>query len=157
MDPLRYKSKQKPRKVTFLIFGFFLISMLSAEESRYFSVMLSEAEQLALQRALGLKKTETPSLYNEISSSEDQGAVLFLSAIIHLTSEKWALWLNDQIINSKTAFPGILLKEVRPDAITFTLEGESGRDITLGLNESYSYRQNRVIEGDARLKEVTTV
>jgi hypothetical protein len=153
MDPFRHKSKQKRSKVIFLIFGFLLISKLSAEEFEPFSIMLNKAEQLALQQALGLKKAEAPTLYNEISASEDQDAVLFLSSIIHLTSEKWALWLNDQIINNKTAFPGILLKEVMPDAITFILEGENKNEITLGLNQSYSYLQKRVIDGDARSKE----
>lgn len=152
MDSFKHKSKQKRNKVAAFVFGFFLISQLSAEEAEPFSIMLNETEQKALQHALGLKKTETPDLYNEISTSEDQNAVLFLSAIIYLTSEKWALWLNDQIINHKTGFPGVFVKEVKPDAITFTVEGNAQKEITLSLNQSYSYNQKRVVDGDARSK-----
>lgn len=131
----------------------FLTSQLIAEESTPFSIMLNEAEQLALKEALGFKKTEAPNLYQEISAAEDHDTILFLSAIIHFTSEKWALWLNNQVINNKTAFPGIFLKEVRPDSITFTLEGENQKEIILGLNQSYSYNQKRVVDGDIRSKD----
>jgi hypothetical protein len=152
MDPFRYKSKQNRSKIIAFVFMFFLISQLLAEEPESFSIMLSETEQLALGRALGLKKTETPDLYQEISATESHDAILFLSAIIHFTSEKWALWLNDQVVNNKTAFPGVFLKEVRPDSIIFTLEREPQKEIILGLNQSYSYNQKRVVDGDARPK-----
>jgi hypothetical protein len=152
MDPFRYKSEQKRSKITASVFAILLSSQLCAEEFGSFSIMLNETEQQALQHALGLRKTETPDLYSELASSEEKNAVLFLSAIIYLTSEKWALWLNDQVVNSKTAFPGILVKEVQPDAITFIVEGNAQKEITLKLNQSYSYSQRRVLDGDARLK-----
>lgn len=156
MDSFRYKSEQKRNKTITFVFASLLFSQLCAEEFESFSIMLNETEQQALQHALGLKRTETADIYHEISNSGDQDAVLFLSAIIYFTSEKWALWLNDQIINHKTGFPGIFVKEVKPDAIIFTIEGNTQKEITLSLNQSYSYSQKRIIEGDARSKENTS-
>ena len=153
MDSFRYKSNQKRSKTLASGFVLFLFSQLCAEEVEPFSIMLNETEQQALQHALGLKRAETPDIYKEVSNSGDQDAVLFLSAIIYFTSEKWALWLNDQIINHETGFPGVFVKEVKPDAITFTVEGNAQKEITLSLNQSYSYSQKRIIDGDARLKE----
>ena len=147
-----FRNKQKRRKISIFAFGMFLFSASFAGESESFSIMLSQNEQNALAHALGLRKEELGDVYDQVSSLEKQDTILFLSGIIYLTADKWALWLNDQVINNKNAFPGILLKDVEPDAVTFTINGEK-KNITLKLNQSYSYGQKRVVDGDARLKE----
>jgi|GEM_PF-5955040 len=150
MDPSQHRSTYK---ISLSILGLILSVPLQAEDAGSFSVMLSGPEQRALQEALGLAEPGVEDIYQEVSSSENRDAILFLSAIIYLTSDKWALWLNDQVVNTKTAFPGILLEDVQPDAVTFAFENNPKKHITLGLNQSYSYNQKRVIDGDARLAE----
>lgn len=136
------------------ILSLFLISFFSLRAEN-FSIMLSLAEQEALQEAhtLDQKILErvSPKTEAKYPASQPNQDVIFLSAVLYFSPEKWTILLNDQIITGLGYVQGIWIKKVMPDAIVFSLEEQNPLEFSLRINQSFYLKEKTVIEGDQRM------
>ena len=85
-----------------------------------FSFMLSDAEQ----QALGPDNDWDENLVSKPASGEGKNIlqeVVFLSAILYFSPDKWTLWLNDQVVHQQGKFEGAMLKSVSPNHVILRL------------------------------------
>ena len=115
-----------------------------------FSFMLSDAEQQALGPGDGWAEPA-----NNDDKKEAQ-KVIFLSAILYLSPDKWALWLNDQVVHQLGRFQDVFIKSISSDHVVFKLGGNDDEEFLLKPNQSFIVTARKVVEGDKRAVYNTT-
>ena len=114
-----------------------------------FSFMLSHAEQ----QALGSDNDWDETLVSNPSSGDAKNmsqGVVFLSAILYFSPDKWTLWLNDQVVHQQGKFESISLKSVSPNHVVFSLGDDDQEEFLLKPNQSLIIMAKKVVEGDRR-------
>ncbi len=114
-----------------------------------FSFMLSDAEQ----QALGPDNDWDENLVSKPASGEGKNIlqeVVFLSAILYFSPDKWTLWLNDQVVHQQGKFEGAMLKSVSPNHVIFSLGDDGQEEFLLKPNQSLIVTTRKVVEGDRR-------
>ena len=125
-----------------------------ASAPKPFSLMLSSAEQTALQKALSHQPgSKIKSLENALNFPDysPDSQTFFLSAILYFSPEKWTIWINDQMITNLGQMEGVHLKCVLPDHIILQTFKDKTIDFSLKPNQSFIVQEERVVEGDRRL------
>ena len=124
---------------------------------RPFSLMLTRAEQTALEKALGIeRRTGSPRDYDPERDIIRFSQTFFLSAILYFAPDKWTLWLNDQVISNRDPTEGMILKSVLPDRIICQTTGEENIEFSLKPNQSFIVDEKRVVEGDKRFLSLSS-
>ena len=120
------------------------------------SLMLSLAEQDALHQAQGLDQQIVDKVWGgeNLKGPENKlkQNIVFLSAILYFSPNKWTVILNDQIITAQGCSQGIWLKSVNPDQVIFSLEEQNPLEFSLRINQSFLAGEKRIMEGDQRAK-----
>jgi hypothetical protein len=149
------------RKGYILKFFWLLLISCGVLKAENFSIMLSLAEQEALQQAQGLDQQILDKVWGNEASKEletkSNQAIIFLSAVLYFSPDKWTVIINDQIITAQGYSQGIWLKSVTPDQIVFSLEEQAPLEFFLRINQSFLINEKIIIEGDQRTKSDTLV
>lgn len=119
-----------------------------------FSLMLSEAEQEILNDQEDTQNSLLDNLSNKkpfLNSQAINQPVVFLSAILCVSPEKWSIWVNDQVISSLGVFEGIDIKAVSSQEIMFNLDLDNKNQIFyLRPNQSFLLDTRKIVTGDCR-------
>lgn len=133
-----------------------LFSTCGILRAESFSIMLSLAEQEALQQAQGLEQQILDKIENDESLKGSENKynqdIIFLSAILYFSPDKWTIILNDQIITAQGYYQGILLKNVTPDQVILSMGEQNQLELPLRINQSFLADEKRIMEGDQRSK-----